>query len=284
MGLCWREPLEGSSSTPVINEISNYRENKRQRKEPTTITGLSHRKDISVIVGSTENNSSVTGAAGTGGGNHTRRALLQIHRARQRGSYLPKNCWQHSWRRIWVVQRLWMASDGLCCNKICGFSAPSLKNTALGTAVVSWDRPLHTPMVSALLSSSGRVLHTQTRLHTTPRLHHAEHLALIAFNTHRSSSQPRTSQMVGPPMLPLSHHSHLPPDALGAEVPPVFPIKANFSENKYITPSTVEHPNVFALTCSTLYKKGSRRITSKFFNAIRFSEDTRFSINAEFRI
>lgn len=68
---CCREPLEGSSSTLVINEVSSYCLNKHQRKEPTTITDLSCRKDISVIVGSTENNSSVTGAAGAGGGNHT---------------------------------------------------------------------------------------------------------------------------------------------------------------------------------------------------------------------
>lgn len=63
------------------------------------------------------------------------------------------------------------------------------------------------------------------------------------------------------------------PDALGTEVPPVFPIKAYFSENKYITQSIAdEHLNVFASTFSTLYKKGIKRITSKFFNAIGFSQ------------
>lgn len=57
--------------------------NKHQRKEPTTTADLSRRKEFSVIVGNTENNSSVTGAAGTGGGNHRWRALLQIHGAKQ---------------------------------------------------------------------------------------------------------------------------------------------------------------------------------------------------------
>lgn len=143
--------------------------------------------------------------------------------------------------------------------QICGFSAPPLKNAALGTAEVSWDCPLHTPMVSALLSSSGSALYTQIQLHTMPQLHHTEHLALIAFNTHWFSSQPRTSQMVGPLMLHLSPWLTPAPDALGAEVPSVFSIKADFSDNKYISQSRAdEHPNIFVLTFSTLYKKEER--------------------------
>lgn len=78
------------------------------------------------------------------------------------------------------------------------------------------------------------------------------------------------------------------PDALGAEVPPVFPIKVNFSENKYITQSIAdEHPNVFALTFSTLYKKEVRELQANVLmssDVVKFSEDTRFSISVEFRI
>lgn len=51
---------------------------------------LSRRKDLSVIVGSTENISSAIGTAGTNEKKTTRQALLQIHRARPLGSHLPK--------------------------------------------------------------------------------------------------------------------------------------------------------------------------------------------------
>lgn len=168
-----RVPQEGSSSsTPVINEASSYCENKHQRKEPTTITDLSRRKDVSVIVGSTENNSLVTGAAGTGGGNHTCRALLQIHRAGRGGSHLLKAAGStagggYGWRR--GCGWLWM---GFVETRSVVLALPLSKTRRSAPHWCQWDRPLHTRMVSALSSSSGSVLHTQIQLHTTPHPHY----------------------------------------------------------------------------------------------------------------
>lgn len=102
-------PEESSSSTLVINEASSYCKNKHQRKEPTTITDLSRRKDISVIVGSTENNSLVELVEET-----TRVELFCKSTGHVRVAPTSQRCWQQSWRRIWMVQRLWMALDGLC--------------------------------------------------------------------------------------------------------------------------------------------------------------------------
>lgn len=200
----------------------------------------------------------------------------------------PKNCWQRSWRGTWMVQRLWMALDGLCWNKICGFSAPPLKNMALSTAGVSWDCPLHTPMISALLSSSGSALHTQIQLHTMPRLHHTEHLALIAFNTHWCSSQPRNSQRVGPLMFYLSHHSHLPLMLWGQKFPQFSPSKPIFQKintlHKVLQMNISMYlPQPFLLST----KKELRELQANFLmpsGLVKFSEDTRFSTNAKFRI
>lgn len=94
--------------------------------------------------------------------------------------------------------------------------------------------------------------------------------------------------MMGPLMLHLSYHPHLPPMLWGAKIPPVFPIKTNFSENKYITQSILdEHPNTFALTFSTLYEKEIRELQANFLmpsGLVEFSEDTGFSTNVEFRM
>lgn len=85
---------------------------------------------------------------------------------------------------------------------------------------------------------------------------------------------------MGPLMLHLLHHPHLPLMLWGEGILPVFPIKANFSENKYITQSILdEHPNMFALTFPTLYEKEIRELRANFLMPSGFSEDTGFSIN-----
>lgn len=264
-------PLEGStSSTLVINELSSCWENKHQRKEPTTITDLSLRKDISVIVGSTENNSSVMGAAGTGGGNHTGWALLQIHASVAPTS--PKTAGNtagggYGWCR--GCGWLWM---GFVETRSVVLALPSQKQSTQHRTGVKGVSPPHPDGFSpseqlwkwfahSNTAPHSAMLHTQTQLHTMPHLHHTEHLALIAFNTHWCFSQFRTSQIYVPP-VPLLTPA---PDALEAEVPPVFPIKVNFSEDKYMTQSIVdEHTNVFALTFSTLYKKEVRELQANF--------------------
>lgn len=70
---------------------------------------------------------------------------------------------------------------------------------------------------------------------------------------------------MGPLMLHLLHHPHLPLMLWGEGILPVFPFKANFSENKYITQSILdEHPNMFALTFPTLYEKEIRELQANF--------------------
>lgn len=274
---CWREPLEGSCSTLVINEISSYWENKHQRKEPTTISDLSLRKDVSVIVGSTENNSLVTGSAGTGGGNHTCRALLQIHRACQGGSHLPKTAGNtagggHGWCRgcgwLWmgfvetrsVVLALPLSKTRHWALQWCLGAVPSTPQ---------WFLPFWAALaVSCTFRYRSRQCQVSITLSTLLWLLSTQLPLLSTLCPTQDLTNGRTTDVLLPvPSLTLA------PDALRAEVPPVLPIKANFSENKYITQSIVdEHPNIFALTFSTFYKKGSERTTSKFFNAIRFSQ------------